>query len=98
MAMQEGVDAFLEEAVVRRELSDNFCFYEPNYDNLSCCANWAKESLEKHSSDKREYTYTWSGAASCAPSHWVLGLRPKAGSDTGQLRKLMGRCAVQLWC
>ena len=58
-AMQEGVDAFLEEAVVRRELSDNFCFYEPNYDSLSCCAGWAKESLNKHKSDEREYVYSW---------------------------------------
>ena len=30
----EGVKSYLEEAIVRRELSDNFCFYEPNYDNL----------------------------------------------------------------
>ena len=53
------MDAFLEEAIVRRELSDNFCFYEPNYDNLDACVAWAKDSLEKHRSDKREYTYTW---------------------------------------
>nr|QXF69110.1 CPD photolyase [Pohlia nutans] len=53
------VDAFLEEAVVRRELSDNYVFYEPNYDNLDACAGWAKETLQKHSTDKREYIYTW---------------------------------------
>lgn len=58
-AAQSGVDAFLEEAVVRRELSDNFCFYEEQYDSLECIAGWAKESLQKHASDKREYTYTW---------------------------------------
>ena len=57
--LQSDVDAFLEEAVVRRELSDNFCFYEPKYDSLEACAGWAKESLEKHQSDKREYTYSW---------------------------------------
>jgi deoxyribodipyrimidine photo-lyase len=49
----------LEEAVVRRELSDNFCFYEPLYDKLEACADWAKDSLHKHATDKREYIYTW---------------------------------------
>ena len=30
----KGVDAYIEEACIRRELSDNFCFYNPNYDNI----------------------------------------------------------------
>ena len=59
---REAVEGFLEEAVVRRELSDNFCFYEPNYDSIEAASGWAKESLEKHKKDKREYTYTL-----CAP-------------------------------
>ena len=49
--------------MVRRELSDNFCFYEEDYDSLTCISDWAKDSLQKHASDKREYTYTW--CASC---------------------------------
>ena len=57
--LQTEVDAFLEEAVVRRELSDNYCFYSPdNYDSLDACADWAKESLQKHASDEREHIYT----------------------------------------
>lgn len=31
----KAVDSFLEELVVRRELSDNYCYYQPNYDNVS---------------------------------------------------------------
>ena len=58
-SMQAEVDAFLEEAVVRRELSDNFCFYEPNYDNFEAFSDWAKDSLNKHRGDKREHLYTW---------------------------------------
>jgi deoxyribodipyrimidine photo-lyase len=49
---------FLEEAVVRRELSDNFCFYNPKYDSLDGAAGWAYETLRKHSKDKREHVYT----------------------------------------
>jgi deoxyribodipyrimidine photo-lyase len=30
-----GADAFLEECVVRRELADNFCHYEPAYDSFA---------------------------------------------------------------
>jgi len=50
--------AFLEELIIRRELADNFCFYEPNYDNPKGFPKWAQESFEKHKKDKREYTYT----------------------------------------
>lgn len=35
----ESVASFTEELVVRRELADNFCFYNHNYDDISgeCC-------------------------------------------------------------
>lgn len=58
MIIQEDVDAFLEESVVRRELSDNYCFYVPNYDSLDACYDWAKDSLNKHRGDVREHVYT----------------------------------------
>ena len=51
-------EAFIEELVVRRELSDNFCFYNPNYDNIGGAPDWAKKTLEKHKKDKREYLYS----------------------------------------
>jgi deoxyribodipyrimidine photo-lyase len=55
---EDSVAAFFEELIVRRELSDNFCFYEPNYDSVECFPDWAKKSLKKSESDKREYIYT----------------------------------------
>jgi deoxyribodipyrimidine photo-lyase len=59
----DSVDSFLEESVVRRELSDNFCFHVDNYDKLDCAYDWAKETLAVHTSDKREYVYTrWASA------------------------------------
>mmetsp|Transcript_22668 Transcript_22668/g.46520 ORF Transcript_22668/g.46520 Transcript_22668/m.46520 type:complete len:559 (-) Transcript_22668:105-1781(-) len=55
-----GTAAYIEEGVVRRELSDNFVYYCPvGYDNLSGAADWARESLELHSSDERENLYDW---------------------------------------
>eukprot|EP00929_Paragymnodinium_shiwhaense_P051935 TRINITY_DN26058_c0_g1_i1.p1 TRINITY_DN26058_c0_g1~~TRINITY_DN26058_c0_g1_i1.p1 ORF type:complete len:521 (+),score=121.13 TRINITY_DN26058_c0_g1_i1:125-1564(+) len=53
-----GAAGFLEELVVRRELADNFCFYNPKYDSLEGAAQWAQDTLKKHTKDKREYVYT----------------------------------------
>lgn len=55
---KEGVEAFLEEAIVRRELSDNFCFFNKNYDSLKGCADWAQNTLNDHRKDKREWVYS----------------------------------------
>ncbi|BBN06377.1 hypothetical protein MPTK1_3g20600 [Marchantia polymorpha subsp. ruderalis] len=51
-------DSFFEELVVRRELSENFCYYQPNYDNVKGAWDWAQKSLREHASDKREFVYT----------------------------------------
>jgi deoxyribodipyrimidine photo-lyase len=51
-------EAFLEELIVRRELSDNFCFYNMHYDNVEGFPDWAKKTLNEHRKDKRNYIYT----------------------------------------
>lgn len=51
-------EAFLEELIVRKELADNFCFYNENYDNPEGFPEWAKKTLNEHKSDKREYVYS----------------------------------------
>lgn len=56
----ENIDAFLEELIVRRELSDNFCYYNPNYDNHKGFRSWALKTLQEHSDDNRDYTYSLS--------------------------------------
>jgi len=55
---KEGVEAFYEESVVRRELSDNFCYYQPNYDKYEGIPPWAKKTHAEHADDDREYLYT----------------------------------------
>ncbi|XP_062146735.1 deoxyribodipyrimidine photo-lyase isoform X1 [Alnus glutinosa] len=54
----QAADAFLEELIVRRELADNFCFYQHHYDSLQGAWEWARKTLMDHASDKREHTYT----------------------------------------
>jgi len=53
----ENVDSFLEELVIRRELSDNFCLHTPDYDTESGFPAWARESLHKHRKDPRPAIY-----------------------------------------
>lgn len=50
-------DAFLEELIVRRELSDNFCFYNEKYDAPEGFPEWAAATLAAHAKDAREYRY-----------------------------------------
>lgn len=50
-------DAFLEELIVRRELSDNFCYYNKDYDSVTGFPDWAKRTLDDHRSDPRHFLY-----------------------------------------
>ncbi|MHA2392095.1 MAG: deoxyribodipyrimidine photo-lyase [Promethearchaeota archaeon] len=50
--------SFYDEIIVRKELSDNFCYYCQEYDSFTCFPAWARQSLNKHRNDKREYLYT----------------------------------------
>ncbi len=54
----DKVDSFVEELVVRRELSDNFCLYTADYDQVSGFPDWARRTLEDHRKDPRTYTYS----------------------------------------
>jgi deoxyribodipyrimidine photo-lyase len=50
-------DAFLEELITRRELSDNFCYYNRDYDSSRGFPLWARKTLSDHLGDSREYVY-----------------------------------------
>ena len=54
----DGKNNFLEQLIVRRELAENFCFYNKNYDSFDGFHAWAKKTLNEHRSDKREYLYS----------------------------------------
>jgi len=50
-------EAFLEELIVRRELSDNYCLYNKIYDQFEGFPKWAQRTLDKHRHDQRDYSY-----------------------------------------
>ncbi|MGM0444994.1 MAG: deoxyribodipyrimidine photo-lyase [Bacillota bacterium] len=57
---QIKADNFLEQLVVRRELSFNFIYFNDNYDNSlkNILPNWAYKTLMEHIDDHRAYNYS----------------------------------------
>lgn len=53
-----GSEPYLEELIVRRELSMNFCHYNRRYDSYAGLPAWCRATLEKHAADGREYVYS----------------------------------------
>jgi len=51
-------ESFLEELIVRRELSDNFCHYNEQYNVFAGFHSWAQTTLNEHRGDDRSYLYS----------------------------------------
>ena len=61
-------DEFLEELLVRRELTFNFVRYAKRVDSLDELPDWARATLDKHRNDPRDPVYTreqFETAATC---------------------------------
>ncbi len=57
-SLGRNVASFLEELLVRRELSLNWIENNPRYDRYEGLPEWARNTLAKHARDKREFHYT----------------------------------------
>jgi deoxyribodipyrimidine photo-lyase len=57
-APQESIDGFLEELIVRRELSFNMTRHNPNHDSLAALPAWAQKTMREHADDERQITYS----------------------------------------
>lgn len=58
-SFKEQKEKFLEQLLIRRELSFNFIYYNKNYNKWEGITYpWAYNSLFSHIDDKREYIYT----------------------------------------
>ncbi|KAF4325542.1 hypothetical protein BBO99_00000289 [Phytophthora kernoviae] len=56
---KEGLTSFLEELIVRRELSVNLIVYnQANYDSMRCLPSYALITLQEHAGDKRDKLYS----------------------------------------
>lgn len=70
-------EAFLEELIVRRELSINFVHFTSNYDSYDSLPVWAKKTLDAHQRDKRPVLYSRDELeqARTHDSHWNAAQR-----------------------
>jgi deoxyribodipyrimidine photo-lyase len=58
VAPADCIDAFLEELIVRRELSYNFCHFNPHHATIEALPTWARQTLFAHEKDQRPYLYS----------------------------------------
>jgi deoxyribodipyrimidine photo-lyase len=57
-APQASKDAYLEELIVRRELSYNFTRFNEKHDSLEGLPDWARATMREHAKDKRAPIFT----------------------------------------
>lgn len=57
-AFRQNKESFLEELIVRKELSDNYCLHNKDFKSFKGVPSWAKETLNSHKQDIRAYIYS----------------------------------------
>jgi deoxyribodipyrimidine photo-lyase len=94
-----GSETYLEELIIRRELSMNFVFFNKNYDNIECLPRWAKETLDLHALDPREYVYSFHDLeqAKTHDPYWNAAQREmtKNGKMHGYMRMYWGKKIIE---
>jgi len=98
-APDEDVDAFLEQAVIRRELSFNLCFYNRDYASLAALPDWARKTLDQHRGDRRKPSYSYEELENAATYDEVWNLAQRQlltrGTIHGYLRMLWGKKIIE---
>ena len=96
---RDDADAFLEQAVIRRELAFNLCFYNRHYASLQALPRWAMQTLDAHRHDRRKplYTYEELERAETHDDVWNLAQRQllAAGTIHNYLRMLWGKKIIE---
>lgn len=85
----KSTDSFLEELIIRKELSDNFCYYNKYYDSFNGFPDWAKETLNAHRKDEREFVYSLHQFESAETHEDLWNAAQKELLKTGKLHGYM---------
>jgi deoxyribodipyrimidine photo-lyase len=95
----EDKASFLEELIVRRELSMNHVYYASDYDAWSVVPDWARKTLEAHAGDPRPNLYTRAQfeAAETHDPYWNAAMREMlaTGYMHNHLRMYWGKKILQ---
>ena len=84
-AQEDDLSDFLEELIIRRELAENFCFYEPHYDSIKGFPSWAAQTLDEHRSDLRPYIYFRDVLESYQTHDKIWNFAQKQMAETGKM-------------
>ena len=57
-ASEDAKDAYLEELIVRRDLSFNFTRHNKTYDSLGSLPDWVHNTMREHAADERQVVYS----------------------------------------
>jgi deoxyribodipyrimidine photo-lyase len=87
--MAPSAEVLIEEMVVRKELSDNFCLYQPSYDSLDGAPAWALRTLAAHESDPRTYLYSYSQLESADTHDEAWNAAQRQMTSTGKMHGYM---------
>lgn len=92
-------EAFLEQLIVRRELSINFVLHERRFDSYSAVPEWARRTLREHENDIRPHLYTRSQleAASTHDPYWNAAMLEmvKTGYMHNYMRMYWGKKIIE---
>jgi deoxyribodipyrimidine photo-lyase len=93
--LEASVDSFIEELVVRRELSFNFIYFNPSYDSFKGMTyQWAYDTMELHNEDQRDYLYSIEEFENCATHDPYWNAAMKEMVHTGFMHTYMR----MYWC
>lgn len=97
-APQVSKDAYLEELIVRRELSYNFTRFNQKHDSLESLPEWAQKTMREHEGDKREIVYSLEELESCRTYDELWNASQREMNITGEIhnyvRMLWGKNVI----
>jgi deoxyribodipyrimidine photo-lyase len=86
---KKAAGAYLEELIVRRELSLNFVHYNRQYDQFEGFPSWAVQTLKEHREDEREAIYSTSELEAAATSDPYWNAAQQEMVRTGKMHNYM---------
>lgn len=97
-APKAAKEAYLEELIVRRELSYNLTLFNPKYDSLDALPEWVHKTMRKHADDKRDVVYSLEELESCRTHDELWNAAQREMVATGEMhnyvRMLWGKNVI----
>lgn len=98
-APQKSKDAYLEELIVRRELSYNFTHFNKNYDSLKALPEWSQTTMREHVKDERPEIFSLEELENCETYDELWNATQREMNLTGEVhnyvRMLWGKLVIQ---